>query len=1093
MVRIENKIIDNKSGLVDDENSGTVVDVFDYYTEKAVEDLDDSIFRLDIGTGFLFFSGFQEAHESFERLENSNILAPVEEDDWGTKAPIRVVMGQETDSYTKNVLSGLVKDGVTEYENDTVNLLKDLIDQDLIDFRVIKDQNFHPKIYSFYLESNTPDDIWSGSANFSRSGLSNNIELCTPMRVTHERRTNFREWFDNLWEAGSEDLDMLEIIDEVESSEHIYYVPKVFFAKLVNMLGRDYLLEKAPGTEKNLLLDFQDLTYNIVMNRLQNYGGYILANSVGTGKTYVASQTAATYLKRNPNERVLVVSPSNVMDEWEETAEEFEIEDRVDIESRGILQKPPRDDKDAEPDRRFDARKYSEEYSLIIVDEAHSYRNNSNRRDNLEEIIKSNKDADVLLTSATPINLSPNDLFQLIDLFRNGNRKSKFESSEMNEFYLNTRRRFKKLDNYNEFNSSLLKNIKKIESEFSIKITWRIIQEEFEQDLHELAGEEVEYEDPNVKEIEYTYPDEKIRENIFDEIVPFLEELYYEPAKLWSDQEYKEDTNLIFRQKWRMYKRLESSIPSFQNSIKKLYARNIMYKAALESSDAILDGDIENIIGSRGKLESVISESEIEGLINREAERRKNLVETYQELDDVLQKQVIERIESDIEQTQKMMDRISEHAGEVTEIPRKGDTKVDELVDIVEEHLEKNQPLLIFSEFVPTVEYLEKSLSEKLSEHADKIRAIHGRSGRSKSAFVDRYQDGDIDVAITTEMLSEGVNIPRADVVVNYDLPYNPTELIQRTGRALRITNPKKVEVRNFKPEDSVDKELDLYETLDTRLNRILQIAGLDFIVWMMDDQKVEELHEDEKEEYLDHLQEYKDEISTEDPEKVASGESAPQETKTDRILRKAIQEFDIDEKMVENLSAPSENSKPIYTTLRTSNGEEGMSIIGSIGEKINVWKALQDSVEPNPEAPERNNGLSESDKEKIETISEEKEEDYRREQTAAEATDRDIDDTIDTIREVGQEIEDEEMLRTLEKLRRGVENRLYNAEELNRIDESCKYILEENFSLMRNPDEIIQEDQKWSNLEELGSRQRDSVEDEAKPRAIIKYQDEEL
>jgi superfamily II DNA/RNA helicase len=392
------------------------------------------------------------------------------------------------------------------------------------------------------------------------------------------------------------------------------------------------------------------------------------------------------------------------------------------------------------------------------------------------------------------------------------------------------------------------------------------------------------------------------------------------------------------------------------------------------------------------------------------------------------------------------------------------------------------------------VEYLEKALSEKLPEHADKIRAIHGRSGRSKSAFVDRYQDGDIDVAITTEMLSEGVNIPRADVVVNYDLPYNPTELIQRTGRALRITNPKEVEVRNFKPEDSVDKELDLYETLDTRLNRILQIAGLDFIVWMMDDQKVEELHEDEKEEYLDHLQEYKDEISTEDPEKVSPGESAPQETKTDRIIRKAVQEFDIDEKMVENLSAPSENSKPIYTTLETAEGrEEGLSIIGSIGGKTNVWEALQDSVTPNPEAPERNQGLSDSDKHKIEKISEEKEEDYRREQSAAEATDRDIDNLTEKIIEVTQELEDEEMLRTLEKLRRGLENRLYNAEELERIEESCDYILEENFSLMRNPDEMIQEDQKWENLEELASRQQDSVEDEAKPRAIIKYQDEEV
>jgi len=201
--------------------------------------MDNSEFRFDIGTGFLFFSGFQEAYSSFERLKDSGVLSKVGEDDWGTDAPIRVVMGQKTDSYTKNMLKGLVKDGVSNYDDETTQLLQGLVDDDLIDFRVIKDENFHPKIYSFYLESNIPDDIWSGSANFSRSGLKNNIELCTPMDVNHERRSNFREWFDNLWEKGSSDLDVLEVIDEVESSEHIYYTPEVFFAKLVDMLGRE--------------------------------------------------------------------------------------------------------------------------------------------------------------------------------------------------------------------------------------------------------------------------------------------------------------------------------------------------------------------------------------------------------------------------------------------------------------------------------------------------------------------------------------------------------------------------------------------------------------------------------------------------------------------------------------------------------------------------------------------------------------------------------------------------------------------------------------------------------------------------------------
>lgn len=1085
MSDVEDKIIDNESLDIEEYDQGSVVDIFDHYSQKAESELTESNFRIDIGTGWLFFSGFQETHDAFRRLLDAGVLDSVEDDeDWGTEAPIRVVMGKKTGQYTKRVLTDLIKDDISNYDDKTIQLLREFIQRGLIDFRIIKDRKFHPKIYSFYLESQHPDDIWSGSANFSRSGLSDNIELCVPMQTTYSTRQQFRGWFDKLWELGEPDLDVLEVLETSAEEDYVYYSPTVLFAKLVKLLDRQYLLEDAPGTEDELLLDFQNLTYNIVMNRLQTYGGYILANSVGTGKTYVACQTASTYLKLNPGKKALVVSPANVMEEWEETLEEFEIEDQVDIESMGIFEKPHRTESD-DVNYQFDERPFAEEYSLIIVDEAHRYRNNSNRRNNLEEVIKSNLDAHVLLTTATPINLSPEDLFQLIDIFRNGSRKEKFKSSGLHQKYVGTKSDFEDLDNYNNFGESLLKNIKEIEQELSIKITWRIIQQEFEEDLRELAGEDVTYEDPEVQEISYTYPD-YIKEGIFDEIVPFLEDLHYEPAKLWSGKGYQASKNLIFLQKWRLYKQLESSIAAFHTSIEKLYVRNQIYYNALKNRKALKEGDVEDFIDSSGELKELLGEDEFNELVRQESDRRKTMVQTFEGLEEDLQENILERIEKDAQNTKQILESIEEHAG--NDIPRDGDQKANEMVELVRDSLENGNPVLIFSEFVPSVEYINDYLKEKLPEYSDKIDYIHGSSGRSKRKFVDQFEEGEIDIAITTDMLSEGVNIPRADMVVNYDLPYNPTKLVQRTGRALRITNPKKIQVRNFTPDSAIDKELDLYDRLDARLDSILQIAGLDFVVWMMDEKKVQSLHEEERDEYLTHLREYNEELSQENPEKVAADEKAPEETKNDRILRRAVNRFSIDNELVRSVSSPEGESKPVYTCLESGDGEESkeLAVIGKVGNSVRIWTDLQNSF-----VPSDNKNLFEDDKQLLEKLVQEKEEELHREQTVSGELGRSTSEVVDKLRDAKSTVNGGDMKEVMENVRDGIESQAYTVSQIDDIEAACDYILQEDFGWMGEPDEMIKDSDHWAKLTQLSDQFVSEPKEKAKILGVIKYQEE--
>lgn len=1077
MKELDDLVIDNNAGLLPGKE-GSMADVFRAYADYAA-DTDTGNIRIDIGSGWLFLSGFRETEDAFRKFANDAELAELSDDDWGTTSPIRVVMGGETNQETKSHLTELLRDDLTTFEDSTLSLLAELVQSNLIDFRIIADRSFHAKVYNFYFGSAIPDDTWNGSANFTQPGLTTNIELTVPMASTFAQRQQMRGWFDALWEAGVADISVLDILEDVRDVDHVRYPPKIFFSKMVNLLGKEYLLEDAPGASDDLLLESQDLSYNIVMNRLQKYGGYILANSVGTGKTYVASQVASTYLHLQSAKRVLVVAPANVTEEWENTLNEFGVGEQVDVVSMGNFEKPHRLDAN-DPSYRFDERDYAEKYSLIVVDEAHNYRNDSNRRQNLEEVLISNPRAQALMTTATPINLSPDDLFQLIDLFRNGRRQDLFENSGFNRHYEKTRRQFKALDDYNEFSHELLEDIKQIEEELSIKLTWRIIAREFEEDITTIAGEDATYEDPDVEELSYEYP-VSYRTNIFDSIIDFLRDLSYEPAKFWSGSGYQESRNLIFIQKWQLYKRLESSVAAFHESVRNLNDRNIIYLQILKNYHAIEERTPQEVVQR-------ISAARYRELMATRDEQIHNMVTTFDELDSDTRRGILQRIEADISRTEEMLDLIERYAGSIGEAPRPGDAKIELLAETVEDALQNDQPLLIFSEYSTTVEYLSASLKQLLPEDADRIDYIHGTKGIDKRDFVQRFQQGEFDVAITTEMLSEGVNIPRSDVVVNFDLPYNPTELIQRTGRALRITNPKKVYVKNFTPAESIDQELELYETLDVRLDTIVQIAGLDFVVWMMQDEQIETLHENERDEYLRHLDEYKNKLGEQNPEKVVDTRESIGLEKTDRILRDTIRKYSIDTDLLEQTSGVPRT--PIYTVLRGDQDsddfpEDMLTVLGQSGDSIRLWTELGESIQP----AERSDSISitPGDEAVLEELATQEKEDLVREQMAAGNLGRNESQLIDLIRDAMSRLEDQEMIAVLEDVRRGVENNRFTAAQTDKISEACE-LIDSYTSMAKTIDDAIRKRDAWDDLVGLSEVTSSGQSPEVDPVAIIKY-----
>jgi HKD family nuclease len=511
---MERFIVDNIANILPYEKS--VLDVFRDRIERAIQNNQQVSFR--IAVGFFFFEGFQKLYPELKKLYEKGLLKE-----------FKLVMGPETRKTTKEVLEALKNDAVA-LDDETYRFIKKLYDEKKFDFRIFLERNFHIKLYLFEIDKEM--EIWAGSANLTEAGLEENIELIVPTSApTFEERDLYRKFFEGIWKRSTDEVENLRVIDvikEASLSEVVYLDPRDFIINLIKILGKEYLIKNV-SADLSYLAEFQSMSYYLCIDKLNKYGGCILANSFGLGKTDVGCLIAKYY--KELGKRVLIIYPPVIEEHWKRTLKKVGLkESDVEWLSRGMLHK-----------RDFDYEKY-QGVDLIIVDEAHHFRISkpkSNRRENLENIIKLNPNSHVLLITATPINTSLLDFTELLKLFVKGNYKERFESEGI-------LRKIKEIErNVKEevFTKETIDKLNELIKIFSVRIEWPDLPIYFKKDLKKIGNVE-DIEAPNVFPVSYRY-DEEIARKIFDRVVPFLSKLNFEYTKLW-EREYKEDKNLIW-------------------------------------------------------------------------------------------------------------------------------------------------------------------------------------------------------------------------------------------------------------------------------------------------------------------------------------------------------------------------------------------------------------------------------------------------------------------------------------------------------------------------------------------------------------------
>lgn len=373
--------------------------------------------------GYFYFSGFQEIYEQLRDkhlrilvgldIERSLANGIREIDDYSQKTKTRV---QTRDEYYQGLVDIFNNTDFFDSERqiEAFKLFCDKISNGTLEIRKTQDPN-HAKLYLFeYKPENQsitqqPGQMITGSSNLSVAGLKGRIELNT---ILHDPiyYNEGKELYDGLWDTAVPVADLDHLPEFIEKVIRNIWMEKLYspYAMFIRVL-QEYFSQP---DDKNLLKPsditdgtYTDLKYQIdavqmAMKAIENHDGVIIADVVGLGKSIIASTVA-----RNLHLRTIIVSPPHLKQQWEEYRDQFGF--TASIFSSGKIES-------ALDHYRMIVR--NNEQFLIIVDEAHKYKNEEIRDYSiLHDLCMGNK---VMLLTATPFNNRPNDIFSMLKLFQ---------------------------------------------------------------------------------------------------------------------------------------------------------------------------------------------------------------------------------------------------------------------------------------------------------------------------------------------------------------------------------------------------------------------------------------------------------------------------------------------------------------------------------------------------------------------------------------------------------------------------------------------------------------------------------------------------
>jgi SNF2 family DNA or RNA helicase len=916
----------------------------DWKVREYLKEWSDISHQFDIATGY---------------FEIGSLLAL--EGKWQQLDKIRILMGDEMTRRTKKTFVDALKseienklDNSIENEKEKNDFLKgvpaivEALKQKKIECRVFTKKKFHAKAYITHSKlAVVGSSALVGSSNFTYPGLTDNVEL-----NIHEKQRvgELQEWYNRHWnEAEDVTPEILKVIERHTRE----YQPFDIYAKALHEYFRGAEMtvgewELKKSRVYKILDGYQREGYRSLMKIARDFKGAFLCDGVGLGKTFIGLMLIERLVEHDRKRVALIVPKSARIPVWERTIDTYlphlhGIFSNLIILNHTDLQSEKKE-KDFE--------RVKEMADVIIIDEAHHFRNRNSRYQKFYNYVE---DKEMFLLTATPINNHLSDLQHMIELF-----------SRRQLDYFKTILGIHSLPSYFREKEKSLENL--VQQNLNFSSNGNEETEEIETNL--IEAEQVLLNDKLFNSLVVQRSRSYVRESqikegtsqtlfpnkqppqvaeysikkTYDRLLGVLDKAFARKSPLFSLAVYhpemyskgEQDNKLNNRQKQvvglirtNFLKRFESSTYAFQKSCERLLAKLLAFIEKNGNDSEI--SRLERWKAQKSERMGFIRVGVQPDLFNPQGDLGEiGLEEDDEDFDNFITDDIFDaaqelnrdeyKVGEIINETFLDLDQIVDFLDELKKFKPSNDDKLRALIRLLKnDSVLKNNKVLIFTEFKDTAEYLLDQLKQTGIEGVHKIdsgtKEDRGKliqrfapyyNGSTSSELASQNRE-EIRVLISTDVLSEGLNLQDATRLMNYDLHWNPVRLMQRIGRIDRRMNPNieekmiadhprlkrlrgEVAYWNFLPPDELDDLLKLYKRVARKTLRISRTFGIEGKKLLKPDDEFEDLrdflhaYEGERTTVEDLRLEYKDLIRDSDlaekldklPLRVFSGKAHP-------------------------------------------------------------------------------------------------------------------------------------------------------------------------------------------------------------------------
>jgi superfamily II DNA/RNA helicase len=830
---------------------------------KGIFEHNTDIENFDALVGYFRASGYFKIRPFLDNVPQIRILVGIDVDKILAKYQSKGLLFQGDANQTLIEFLSEVKSDIQEadynqeIEQGILQFIEDIATKK-IEIKAHPSKKLHAKIYIFKPKGwneHKSGYVITGSSNLTENGLGGtdnfNYEFNVQLKDFDDVKFASDE-FERLWIEG---ISILPVeINKVKKETFLNddFTPfEVYIKFLIEYFGKS--VEFDPNSVTDLPEGFKRLSYQIdAVNEgyklLQKHNGFFLSDVVGLGKTVVGTLIAKKFFYSNdfPSHisNILIVVPPALKENWEETLDKFQLHNYK-IVTNGSLHKIT----DAE------------KYDLIIVDEAHKFRNDTAEAYNeLQKICKtktkrrlkdgSKADKKVMLISATPLNNRPEDIANQVYLFQDS-KDSTLEVSNLQHFFR------KHIDDYKKLKDNpdirlVQEGVKVIYKEIREKVIQPLTVRRTRSDLneHELYKSDLDSQG-------IVFPDIEKPKKIFYELDAELDALYDKTMVLLSHEKegikylryqaikfLKEEKKAKYKNadvasqalaklmKTLLVKRIDSSFHAFKQSLNR-------FTIATEAMTKMFKNGTVYIAPNLNVNEYVMEEREDELLTKMLALQPTDPTIEICTADDF--------VAGFAEGLQRDFEILTELNNAWQKIEQ--DPKLDEFIrrldaELLQKDINPAQKLVVFSESKETTTHIVKHLTAKgrndvLEIHSDNRDKLKQTIRENFDANIPTVQyKNDFNIIIATEVLAEGVNLHRSNVIVNYDTPWNSTRLMQRIGRVNRIGSvAPKVYIFNFYPTAKVNSDIELEKKAIMKLQAFHSALGEDSEIYSPDEE----------------------------------------------------------------------------------------------------------------------------------------------------------------------------------------------------------------------------------------------------------------